>query len=131
MLQGAGQGACVDAVTLCQGGHVLCRRVVRRLVELAADALVLGLQVGEAPLKGLAAGTQDGLYTSLIGEAPATAALPQPRSRDQLELDALNNYKLCGIFDALARSTHMEQGRSIVRWIEVGLEEGAKENPRP
>jgi hypothetical protein len=33
------------------------------LVELAAEALVLGLQVTEASLKGLAAGTRDGLHT--------------------------------------------------------------------
>ena len=36
-----------------------------RLVELAAEALVLSLQVVEASLKGLAAGTRDGLHTSL------------------------------------------------------------------
>jgi hypothetical protein len=36
-----------------------------RLVELAAKALVLGLQVTQASLKGLAAGTRDGLHTSL------------------------------------------------------------------
>jgi hypothetical protein len=39
-----------------------------RLVELAA-ALVLGLQVVETSLKGLAAGTRDGLHTPIIGEA--------------------------------------------------------------
>src|SRR5262245_24084549 len=33
------------------------------LVELAAEALILGLQVAEASLKGLAAGTRDGLHT--------------------------------------------------------------------
>jgi hypothetical protein len=36
-----------------------------RLVELAPEALVLGLQVAEASLKGLAAGTRDGLHTPL------------------------------------------------------------------
>jgi hypothetical protein len=36
-----------------------------RLVELAAEALVLGLQVAEASLKGLAAGTRDRLHTPL------------------------------------------------------------------
>ena len=36
-----------------------------RRVELAAEALVLGLQVAEASLKGLAAGTRDGLHTAL------------------------------------------------------------------
>jgi hypothetical protein len=36
-----------------------------RLVELAAEALVLSLQVAEASLKGLAASTRDGLHTSL------------------------------------------------------------------
>ena len=33
------------------------------LVELAAEALVFGLQVTQASLKGLAAGTGDGLHT--------------------------------------------------------------------
>jgi hypothetical protein len=36
-----------------------------RLVELAAEALVLSLQVVDPSLKGLAASTQDGLHTSL------------------------------------------------------------------
>ena len=40
-----------------------------RLVELAAEALVLGLQVTETSLKGLAAGTQDELHTCIIREA--------------------------------------------------------------
>ena len=62
-----------------------------RLVQLAA-ALVVGLQVTQAPLKGLASGTRDGLLTTLLGEALAATALPQPQSRDQLELDALNKY---------------------------------------
>ena len=56
------------------------------------QALVLGLQVVEASLKGLAAGTQDGLHTLIIGEALTAAALPQPRSRNQLQLDALTRY---------------------------------------
>ena len=64
----------------------------RRLVELAAEALVFSLQVAEASLKGLAAGTRDGLHTSIIGGASAATALPQLRSRDQLELDALFKY---------------------------------------
>jgi hypothetical protein len=63
-----------------------------RLVELAA-ALVLSSQVTEASLKGLAAGTRDGLHTSIIGTAPAAAALPQVWSRDQLELDTLIKYR--------------------------------------
>jgi hypothetical protein len=59
---------------------------------LMAEALVLGLQVTHASLKGLAAGTRDGWHTSIIGEALAAAALPRPRSRDQLEPDALIKY---------------------------------------
>jgi hypothetical protein len=59
---------------------------------LAAEALILGLQVAEASLKGLAAGTRGGLHASVIGEARAEAAIPRPPSRDQLELDALNKY---------------------------------------
>jgi hypothetical protein len=38
-----------------------------RLVELAAEALFLGLQYAEASLKGLAAGTRDGLHTLSVG----------------------------------------------------------------
>jgi hypothetical protein len=49
----------------------------------------------EASLKGLAAGTRDGLQTSIIGEAPAAAARSRIRSKDQLELDALMKYKCC------------------------------------
>jgi hypothetical protein len=49
-----------------------------RLVELAAEALILGLQLTQTSLKGLAAGTRDGLHTSIIGEPPAAAGLPQP-----------------------------------------------------
>jgi hypothetical protein len=62
------------------------------LVELAAEALVLGLQVEEASLKGLAAGTRDGWHTPIIGEARVAAALSRARCRDQLWLDALNKY---------------------------------------
>jgi hypothetical protein len=36
-----------------------------RLVKLAPEAIVLGLKVAEASLKGLAAGTGDGLHTTL------------------------------------------------------------------
>jgi hypothetical protein len=36
-----------------------------RLVKLTVEALVLGLQVIEASLQGLTAGTRDGLHTSL------------------------------------------------------------------
>ena len=61
-------------------------------VELAAEALVLGLQIVEASLKGLAAGTRDGLHAFIIGEARAAAALPRPPSGDHPELDPLNKY---------------------------------------
>jgi hypothetical protein len=50
-----------------------------RLVELAAQALVLGLQIVEASLKGLTAGTGDGLHTSIIGES---LALPSDVQRE-------------------------------------------------
>jgi hypothetical protein len=46
------------------------------LVELAAEQLVLGLQGTKASLKGLAAGTRDGLHTFIVGEARTAAALP-------------------------------------------------------
>jgi hypothetical protein len=57
-----------------------------------AEALVVGLQIAEVSLKGLAAGTRDGLHASIMGEARAEAAIPNPPSRDQVELDALIKY---------------------------------------
>ena len=63
------------------------------LVELTAEALVLSFQVAEASLKGLAAGTRERLHTSIIGETRAAAALLRPRSKDQVELNALNKYR--------------------------------------
>jgi hypothetical protein len=51
-----------------------------RLVELAAEALVLGLQVAEASLKGLAAGTQDGLHTYIIRETGPQLRCPIRRT---------------------------------------------------
>ena len=51
-------------LTLGEGGG-LALAGAGGLVELAAEALVLGLQVTDASLKGLAAGTRDGSHTSL------------------------------------------------------------------
>jgi hypothetical protein len=53
-----------------------------RLVELAAEALVLGLQVMQASLKGLAAGTGDGLHTSFyaLRRLPGTTQAAGPGS---------------------------------------------------
>jgi hypothetical protein len=53
-----------DGRPLGEGGG-LALAGAGRLVELAAQVVVLGLQVKELPLKGLAAGTRDGLHTSL------------------------------------------------------------------
>jgi hypothetical protein len=61
---------------------------------LAAETLVLGLQVADASLKGLAACAGDGSHTTIIGDARAAAVLPRPQSRDQLELDTLNKYEI-------------------------------------
>ena len=69
-LLGLGRG-----LALGEGGG-LALAGAGRLVELAAEALVLGLQVAEASLKGLAAGTRDGLHTPIIGEAGAAAVPP-------------------------------------------------------
>ena len=60
----AGLLGLVGGLALGEGGG-LALAGAGRLVELAAEALVLGLQVVEASLKGLAAGTRDGLHTSL------------------------------------------------------------------
>src|SRR5262245_8182630 len=46
-----------------------------RLVELAAEALVLGLQVTETSLKGLAAGTRVGLHTPLYSRFQETPSV--------------------------------------------------------
>jgi hypothetical protein len=60
----AGLLGMVGGLALGEGGG-LALAGAGRLVELAAEALVLGLQVTEASLKGLTAGTRDGLHTSL------------------------------------------------------------------
>src|SRR6516225_5585301 len=57
------------------------------------EGLALGLQVAKRSPKGLAAGTRDGLHTSIIGPVQAAAAPPWPRSRVQFQLDALNKYE--------------------------------------
>jgi hypothetical protein len=54
----------VGGLALGEGGG-LTLAGAGRLVELATQALVLGLQVTKASLKGLAAGTRDGLHTPL------------------------------------------------------------------
>ena len=58
----AGLLGLVGWLALGEGGG-LALAGAGRLVELAAEALVLGLQVTETSLKGLAAGTRDGLHT--------------------------------------------------------------------
>jgi hypothetical protein len=54
----------VHGLALGEGGG-LALAGADGLVELAAEAVVLGLQVTQASLQGLAAGTRDGLHTSL------------------------------------------------------------------
>ena len=88
----AGLLGLVSGLALGEGGG-LALADAGRLVELTAEALVLGLQVAETSLKGLAASTGDGLHTFIIGEVRAAAALPRSRGRDQLELDALDKYR--------------------------------------
>ena len=87
------------------------------LAELAAEALVLGSQIVEASLKSLAAGTREGLHTCMIGGVPAAAVLPQPRNRDQLELDALCKYfpiwELVGILFAPLSGLHQAHARCM------------------
>jgi hypothetical protein len=56
----------VRGLALGEGGG-LALAGTGRLVELAAEAVVLGLQVAKASLKGLAAGTRDGFHTPIIG----------------------------------------------------------------
>ncbi len=80
----AGLPGLVGGRALGEGGG-LALGCAGGLVELAAEAVVLGLQVVEASLKGLAAGTGDRLHTPIIGEARAAAVLSRPRDRDQLE----------------------------------------------
>jgi hypothetical protein len=87
----AGLLGLVGGLALGEGGG-LALGGTGRLVELAAEALVLGLEVAEALLKGLAAGTRDRFHISIIGEAKAQMRGLQLLSMDQLELDALNNY---------------------------------------
>src|SRR5262249_54055934 len=83
-------GRC-SRLTLGEGGGLALAGAGCR-VELAAETLVLGLQVTEASLKGLAAGTQDGLHTCIIREAGPQLRRPRPQDRDQRELHPLNKY---------------------------------------
>src|SRR5262249_35649980 len=71
----AGLLGLVCGLALGEGGG-LALAGAGRLVELATEALVLGVQVAEASLKGLAAGTRDGLHAFIIGEVRAAAAPP-------------------------------------------------------
>ena len=70
----AGLLGLVGGLALGEGGG-LALAGAGRVVELAAATLVPGLQVTEASLKSLAAGTRNGLHTSTIGQAGAAAAL--------------------------------------------------------
>ena len=117
-------------------GSGLAHAGAGRLLKLAAEALVLGLQVAEASLKGLAAGTRDWLHTSNIGPVQATAAPPRPRSRDRFQLDTLNKYRV-GNFSRWSRSRglgsmHLEKlGYKLLRLAQpasAGLESNAKSN---
>jgi hypothetical protein len=88
----AGLLGLVGGLALGKGGG-LALAGAGRLVEVAAQALVLGLQAVVALLEVLAAGTRDGLHILIIGEAGVAAALPRLWGRDQLEADALNKYE--------------------------------------
>ena len=81
---------------------------------MAAEALVLGLQVTGASLEGLAAGTRDGLYIAIIGGARATVALHRPRRKVQLELDALNKYSNSCACEDIAASDKMNTCREAL-----------------
>jgi hypothetical protein len=70
----AGLLGLAGGLALGEGGS-LALAGTGRLIELTAEALVLGLQGAEASMKGLAAGTRDGLHTSIIVEARAAVAL--------------------------------------------------------
>jgi hypothetical protein len=54
----------VDGLSLGERGGLVLGGA-DSLIELAAESLVLGLQVTQASLKGLAAGTRDGLHPPL------------------------------------------------------------------
>jgi hypothetical protein len=62
-----------------------------RRVELAAEALVFGLQVTESSLKGLAAGTRDGFHTLIVAKTRQGSGAISTANQDQLELRALTN----------------------------------------
>jgi hypothetical protein len=79
-----------------------------RLVELAAEALVFGLQVAEASLKGLAAGTRDGLHTSIIGGPSAATALPSCGVGISLSWTRYSN------IESLVRYSFMSKGEKVV-----------------
>src|SRR5271166_3763704 len=64
----------------------------RRFVQLLAQAVVFGLQVVDAALKDLAAGTPDRFHSTIIRNAQLPEEGRSARGLDQLELDPLNKY---------------------------------------
>src|SRR6516165_7128015 len=87
----AGLLGLVGGLALGEGGGLALAGAGRR-VELAAEALVLSLQIVQASLKGLAVGTRDGLHTPIIGKAKPQLRGPPLLTTDQPEVDALNKY---------------------------------------
>jgi hypothetical protein len=78
---GLSPGSGDSTAVACSGAFGGLARVPR-VAELAAEAAVLGVQVAEACMKGLAGGSGDGLHTSILGEALALP--PQPAARSLL-----------------------------------------------
>jgi hypothetical protein len=66
----AGLLGLVRGLALGEGGG-LALAGAGRLFELPTEALVLGLQIAEASLKGLAAGTRDGFQTLIVAKDAA------------------------------------------------------------
>src|SRR5262249_4248258 len=80
-------------LALGEGGR-LALAGAGRLVELATQALVLGLQVAEAPLERLAVGTEGRFHTSIVRRSQTCSCDSGGQSMDQFELGVAIKYVL-------------------------------------
>ena len=78
-------------LALGEGGR-LALAGAGRLVELAVEALVLGLQVADPSQKGLAVGTPDRFHAGIIRSSGTCSCAHGSQETVQLELGALIKY---------------------------------------
>ena len=116
----AGLLGLVGRLSLGEGGG-LALAGTERLVELAAEALVLGLQVVDASLKGLAVGTPDRFHAGII-RSSRTPPLRGVASEEAFSRSPGANQIRGGFGRSFALSGPVRAQRSSIRYwlVEVG-----------